>query len=207
MRLRTLLITALLLLAFVVVAFAQAPPAMQQPDALRAKVIKELGLTKDQVTQIRAIVQKYRQDVAAELKSSDPADQKKAKVKDLHDTAANAITALLNDDQKARAEKIHFVQLLLEPRARAEARLIVLLSKLNLTDDQKASIKTINQQAEAAAKAIQADTSLDQPAKRARLQELRKDTQAKIMAVLTPAQREQLKKLMAQEKGRVKGAK
>lgn len=205
MRFKIVVIT-LLLLAFVTVACAQkaAPDRMGAAKNAGVKIAKQLGLTKEQAKQIREIVAKYRQDVAAELKSGDTADQKKAKVKQLRDNAAAAIMALLNDEQKAKAEKMHLTQLLLEPRARLKAGLMAMLAKLNLTEEQKASIKSIAEQAKTAAKAIKDDSSLDKAAKKAKLVELRKDTRAKIMAVLTQDQQEQLKKMMSGVKERVK---
>jgi len=205
MRLKIAVI-ALLLLAFVTVACAQkaAPDRTGAAKKAGVRIAKELGLTKEQAKQIREIVAKYRQDVAAEIKSGDTAAQKKAKIKELRDAAAAAIMAVLNDEQKAKAEKMHLTALLLEPRARLKAGLIAMLAKLNLTEEQKSSIKSIAEQAKTTAKSIKDDSSLDKAAKKAKLVELRKDTRAKIMAVLTPDQQQQLKKMMAGAKERIK---
>jgi Spy/CpxP family protein refolding chaperone len=209
MKLRTLLLTALLLLAFVSVALAQnAAVAKRGPaKAIAIRMAKQLGLSKEQVQQIRDIVAKYRQDVAAEIKSGDTPEAKKAKVKELRETAGSAIMALLNADQKAKAEKMHFVQLLLEPGARMKARFMAALAKLDLSEEQKTSIKAIGQDAKAAAKAIRDDSSLDKAAKKAKLVELRKTTRAKVMAVLTPEQQAKLRQMLAGARGRLGGAK
>jgi len=204
MRLRTILLSVFLLAAFAALACAQQP-AGPRPDAagmIGPKMAQELGLTKEQVQQIHQIVLKYHQDVAAELKSSDSRDQKKDKVKQLHDAAAAAIMGLLNDDQKAKAEKMHLVQILLEPRARLDAQFAAMLAKLNLTDDQKASIKKIEQDTMAAVKAVQGDKSLDEAAKTAKITEIRKAGREKILAVLTPEQKAQLKQMMENARDR-----
>lgn len=205
MRFR-IVVVSILLLAFVTAAYAQKAAVDRTGVAKNAAVrlAKQLGLTKEQAKQIREIVVKYRQDVAAEIKSGDTADQKKAKIKELRDSAAAAIMAVLNDEQKAKAEKMHLTALLLEPRARLKAGLMAMLAKLNLTEEQKTSIKSIAEQAKTAAKAIKDDSSLDKAAKRAKLVELKRDTQAKIMAVLNPDQQQQLKKMMADAKERIK---
>ena len=63
------------------------------------------------------------------------------------------------------------------------------------------------EQAKPAAKAIVDDTSLDKAAKHAKLAELRKATNAKVMALLTPEQQEKLKAILAKERQMGKGKK
>lgn len=60
---------------------------------------------------------------------------------------------------------------------------------LNLTDEQKAKIKNIWQNAREQAQKIRGDTSLKPEEKRARLRELRRNTRQEIGSVLTPEQR------------------
>lgn len=201
MKFRVLLLTAILLFAIAAIAFAQpaeAPRANQQ--VLGPRIIQQLGLSQDQVTQIRGIVQKYHQDVAAELKSTDTKEAKEAKVKELRTAAAAAINAVLTPDQQTKAHQMKLVDILLAPRqVRAELGLIALVWKLDLTADQKTAIKGILQPAEAAAKAIRQDSTLKPREKQQKLAQLRQDTNQKVFAVLTPEQQTKLRDMMKNE--------
>lgn len=208
MKLRLLTITLLLLVAAAASAYAQnAPGAQGQPGPIAARVIKQLGLSQDQVKQIRAIVTKFHQDVGTIMKSSATPDDKKAQIKDLHGKAGDAIMALLSADQQAKATKMHLVGLLLAPPrvARAAAGLMFALSKVGLSDQQKTTIEGIVADTRAAGKAIRDDTSLDKAAKQAKLTQLWKDNNAKVMAVLTPDQQKKLKAILAKERQMGKG--
>lgn len=203
MKLRILLLVSVLILAVSVAAFAQNAPrqGQQQAHPILAKIARELALTKDQAQQIRDIVTKFHQDAAAIFNSSASDDDKKAQIKDLRAKAGDAIMAVLNADQQAKATKMRAVDMLLAPPgARAEMGLMALLSKLDLSADQKTTIKGIIAATEAAGKAIREDTSLDRAAKQAKLQQLWKDNNAKIMAVLTPEQQKKLRQMMQNRK-------
>ena len=72
-------------------------------------------------------------------------------------------------------------------------RLKKLAAELNLTDAQKAQLQPILQSARQQAQAIKADTTLTTDARKAKLKDLQKSTRTQMMAILTPAQRVQLK--------------
>lgn len=204
MKLRLLTITLLLLVAVTASAYAESAPrpAQSQARPVMARIVKQLGLSKDQVQQIKAIVAKYRQDAQGVLKSGATDADKKTQIKNLRDKAGTAITALLTTDQQAKAAKIRLIDLLLAPpkMARAVGGIMFALSKVGLSDQQKSTVKGIMEETRAAAKAIQGDTSLDKAARQAKLAQLRKDSNAKIMAVLTPEQQKKLKDILAKER-------
>jgi len=81
-----------------------------------------------------------------------------------------------------------------------------LAKKLNLTDAQKAQIKSIMKEQRPKVRAIRQDNSLTPEQKKAKLQALRKETQEKIAAILTPEQKEKMKELR-QQHGRRHGHK
>ncbi len=72
-------------------------------------------------------------------------------------------------------------------------RLKKLATELNLTDAQKAQLQPILQSARQQAKAIKDNTTLSADARKSQLKELNKSTRTQMMAILTPAQRAQLK--------------
>ena len=209
MKTRTLIITLLLLAAVAVSAFAQAADApKERPRPGVAKIVKALDLNKDQAKQIRDIVAKLRQDVEGVAKSGATKEDKASKIKDLRTKAVDAVMALLTPDQQAKAKQIHLEQMIMAPAVAAERMgILFALSKLDLTDQQKASVKAISEESQKAAKAIQDDSSLDKAARRTKLMELRKSTEDKVMAVLTPEQQQKFKDIIAKEKQAVKGRK
>lgn len=73
----------------------------------------------------------------------------------------------------------------------------VLAKWLQLTDEQKAKIKSIVSNAREQARKIRTDTALTPEQKRKQLLELRRNTRQEIGSVLTPEQREKMRKLWA----------
>jgi Spy/CpxP family protein refolding chaperone len=65
---------------------------------------------------------------------------------------------------------------------------------LQLTDEQKTRIKSIVENARQQARTIRDDTSLTREQKRKQLRELRRSTRQEIGSVLTPEQREKVRK-------------
>ena len=64
---------------------------------------------------------------------------------------------------------------------------------LNLSDDQKAQIKKIHEEARAKREKVMADSSLSDTAKQEKAKEIRHAAMEQARSVLTPEQREQLK--------------
>ncbi len=75
-----------------------------------------------------------------------------------------------------------------------------MLERLNLTDDQKAQIKKIHEDARAKMDAIRTDSSLSDAERKAKIQEIRRSTMRQVHAVLTPEQRQQLREEMRQRR-------
>jgi len=71
---------------------------------------------------------------------------------------------------------------------------------LNLTDDQKAQIKKIHEDAKAKADAVKADSSLSDADKQAKVKAIHHAAMKQAHALLTPEQREQLKAKMRERR-------
>jgi|GEM_PF-2025246 len=198
MKLRVLVIALVALFVCSTAVMAQNANQQQGPGAhpVLGRMARQIGLSQDQVKQIAALVKQYHEDVANVLKSSASNDDKKAQVKDIRMKAGSAIMAVMSTEQQEKAKKLRFVDLLLEPAARVRFAIELALAQLDLTDQQKTTIKGIFQDFDTAAKAIRDDSSIDQTAKRAKLMQLRKDTESKVIAVLTPEQQQKLKEIM-----------
>ncbi len=75
-------------------------------------------------------------------------------------------------------------------------------SKLNLTDAQKEQLKTMHQSQRQEMEALRNDSSLTQEQRREKVQSLMKADHEKMLSILTPEQRQQVKDFRASRKGR-----
>jgi Spy/CpxP family protein refolding chaperone len=80
-----------------------------------------------------------------------------------------------------------------QPAARAHEHGKSPFAGLNLSDDQKAQIKKIHEEARAKREKVMADSSLSDAAKQEKAKEIRHAAKEQARNVLTPEQREQLK--------------
>jgi Spy/CpxP family protein refolding chaperone len=71
---------------------------------------------------------------------------------------------------------------------------------LNLTDDQKAQMKKIHQDAKSQIAAVQNDSSLSADQKQQKVQQIHRDTHKQIMAMLTPDQRKTMREWRQERK-------
>lgn len=157
----------------------------------------QLGLTKDQMVKIRDIVKQFHNDVRGVIESSANREQKRSQVEALKTKASDAILAVLTPEQQTKAKESGWLDRVLSPRKHAMQNLGAILRQLNLTTEQKASVKTILQDSRSQAKAIKDDASLTKEQKIAKFVELRKATIEKIAAVLTPEQQTKFRELLA----------
>lgn len=84
-------------------------------------------------------------------------------------------------------------------RKRQEAKMQELMTKLGMTDAQKAKAKTYHDETMKQIMAVQGDKGLTPDQKKTKLLAAFKDGQQKFMALLTPAQLEKLKKITAED--------
>ncbi len=72
---------------------------------------------------------------------------------------------------------------------------------LNLTDDQKAQMKTIHEGAKSQIEAINNDSSLSADQKQAKIHAVRKDSHKQMEAMLTPEQRKTMREWRREHRG------
>jgi len=75
-----------------------------------------------------------------------------------------------------------------------------MLQGLNLTDDQKAQIKKIHEDARSQLDALQGDTSLSDADRQAKIKAIHRATMHQVHSVLTPDQRRQLREEMRERR-------
>lgn len=165
---------------------------------LRAeKVQKELSLTDDQKTKIKEILDQQQggrrggggggqnfQDMTEEQRNEFFAEMRKRN----EETTKKAV-AELNDDQNMRLKQI---QLWVNPATTSLSQNQDVEKELSLTDEQKSAVKTISEESGKKNQEIFGKMRGANPDEQAKLREeatqLRKDTDAEALAVLTPDQ-------------------
>jgi Spy/CpxP family protein refolding chaperone len=85
------------------------------------------------------------------------------------------------------------------PKQSQRERLKAAVDELNLTDEQKAKLGPIFDDAKAKSDEVRGDATLTADQKKAKMKEIGADLHAKVRAVLTPEQQEQLKAKMQAE--------
>jgi periplasmic protein CpxP/Spy len=83
-------------------------------------------------------------------------------------------------------------------------QLEMLTQKLNLTPDQQAKVKTIDEDSAKQAAAVRSDTSLSDTDRRSKMMDIRKTSQDKIRSILTDEQKTKYDELQAQMRERMK---
>ena len=188
MKLRVIAAVMTVMLIISVAVFAANTKGQAGCKFAGKRIARQLGLSQDQIDQIKPIMQKFRADVKTLRESNVSRDQKKAQLKELRAQLKASIMPILTPEQQKKAEALWAKQ-----DRRVNFRKV--LVKLNLTDEQKSTIKGIRQDARTQAKSIKSNQSLDDAAKKAELKQLRKDTCEKILSVLTSDQRAQLESM------------
>jgi Spy/CpxP family protein refolding chaperone len=107
-----------------------------------------------------------------------------------------AVAAMPKQDANAPAAGS---QQTMAPKQSQRERLKAAVDELNLTDEQKAKLGPIFDDAKAKSDEVRGDATLTADQKKAKMKEIGADLHAKVRAVLTPEQQEQLKAKMQAE--------
>ncbi len=148
-------------------------------------IYDQLGLTPDQKTKLDAIRKDARDQMKAVFADKSlTREQKFAKLGEIRKNEKGQINQILTPDQQAKLKDLI--------KAKMEAREKRFAEYLGLTADQEAQIKAIHQDAYNQIKAVKADTTLTPDQRMAQMKQIRATMHDKIMAVLTPEQRDKL---------------
>ncbi len=191
---KTLLILIIVLL-ITTVAMAASTNAKRNAGT---KFSNTLGLSQDQISQIKEITAKYRTDAKEIAKSNLSREDKSVKLSNLRKAATDAIMAVLTPEQREKAQKMGLTDKMLRAKRNMNMKprnKMSCITQLNLSEQQKAEIKAIMQNTRTQVQAIRNDSNLSPEAKRSKIKEIRDASKAKIMSILTPEQRQKLDEL------------
>ncbi|WP_165230916.1 hypothetical protein [Aquisphaera insulae] len=199
------------LVAFGLVAFLAVPAMAQPPGGGRGfgfggpgggglgmllsnkSVQEELKLAGDQVEKVKELADKTREKIEKATEGLE-GQERFAKVreisKELEDDAKAAIKDVLKPEQITRLHQIRNQTLGYLAFANEEVA-----KKLELTDAQKDEVKSISEEAGSKMREIFQESQGDRQAARTKINELRKETLAKVEAKLTDAQKATWKEL------------
>ena len=170
----------------------------------RSEEFKNLGLTEDQKTKLKALHEENRKQMA-ELKKNDNITVKewKSKMQAQRKEHRAKIQSLLTDEQKAQLEKSRQEKKTrFHERSKSAPdsyRVERMKATLGLSDEQSAKLKSNHEVMAEKIKAIREDKSLNDESKKEQVEELRKKQKEEMKSILTE---EQLKKLGEQKQTR-----
>lgn len=142
-------------------------------------VAKDLGLTEEQKTTLK----KINDDFRTAIDDIDP-DERRTKMPELRKEVETKTAAVFTDKQKSRMKEI---QLQMQGTAALSSKEVA--DELKLTDDQKKQIADQRKKLDDARRdAFQNGGGFGDPDIRDKLSKLSKETDTKVLAVLTPAQ-------------------
>lgn len=164
-----------------------------------------LGLSPDQIAAIQPILDATRaalEDVRAQVKAGvlSEADAR-ARVKALHDNEKDQLLALLTPEQQTKFTAMR-------EHHRDAFDLVKLTAALSLSDDQVGQISAIQHAARTKLEEIHTqveDGTLSQQDAHIQVDQIRRDSQTAIEAVLTAAQKAELDKILAARRGSAGG--
>jgi Spy/CpxP family protein refolding chaperone len=145
-------------------------------------VQKELKLTDEQKTKFDELRQKSREKMQ-EIFQGDEGERPK-KMQELNEENRKAIAAILSPEQGNRLKEITYQQ-----RGSAALADPEVAKALNLTEEQKGKVKTINDETQAAMRELFTPGQAPDEDARNKMNDLRKSSGEKLMALLTPEQK------------------
>lgn len=173
--------TGLFLSMVVMSAHAQSPKHGHGKQHAH-KMHEELGLTKDQSSQMKAIHEKYHPQIKAIRENESLTKEvRQAQIKPLKDAKDAELKTVLTTDQYAALKEM-------KSQHKKGDHQKALMASLNLTESQELQMKAINEKYRPQMKAIKDDHSLDQEAKKSKLKPLKKAQRADVRNILTKEQ-------------------
>ena len=159
------------------------------------RMAQQLNLSDQQKTQIQGFKQAERQQ-AASIKdnASLTPEQKREQFKQLRQSTHQQVLGVLTPEQQQQMKAFR-------EQHKGMRRGMGAMSRLNLTDDQRAKIQPILQSSQQQAQEVRGDTTLTQEQKQVKLREIHHGAMSQVKSLLTPEQQQQMQE-WRQHRGR-----
>jgi protein CpxP len=160
----------------------------RDPVAVRMRQLtRRLNLTQNQQDQIKPLLQdEMKQTRAIRQDASLTPDQKREKLQQLRQSSRSHLEDLLTPEQVAKLPK---------PGQAQRNAFVHMARRLNLTQDQQDKIRPLMADQRKQVQTVRLDSSLTPQQKQVRIRDIRRSTQKQVAALLTPAQRQQLRQM------------
>jgi Spy/CpxP family protein refolding chaperone len=175
--------------------FGAGPGALGPAMLLASEdVRKDLKVTDEQAEKLKDIQQQMGakgKEAFAEVQKLDESERQEKRLeifRKLNEESTQAVAKILTPDQMKRLKQIQLQQQGAQALADPEVQ-----KKLNLTDEQKEKVKTITEDSRKEMREITQAAQGDFQGVREKMQSLRKETNEKVMAVLTDEQKKSWK--------------
>ena len=145
-------------------------------------VQKEIKLTDEQKTKVDALRTQSREKMQ-EIFQGDEGERPK-KMQELNEENRKAVAAILSPEQGKRLREITYQQRGATAFADPEV-----VKALNLTEEQQGKVKTINEETQAAMRELFTPGQAPDEGTRNKMNDLRKSSGEKLVALLTPEQK------------------
>ncbi|PZP51397.1 MAG: hypothetical protein DI598_03305 [Pseudopedobacter saltans] len=186
----------LLLTMFTISLFTLTASKAQQTGKDHQKHENVLNLTADQQAKLKAIKKTEKEQAKAiKADSSISAEDRKKKIKDLHSSFSQQQKAILTPEQQAKQDSLRATHKKFGKGGKKKGQTAFSnMKKLNLSDQQKASLKSLHQTQKDKIASIKTNTNLSDQEKKQQIASIHKDGRAEFQKLLTPEQKEQLQK-------------
>jgi len=183
---------------------AGAAQAQEKQDTKPKKERAErLGLTEEQKTKLKSIHEARKAEMESLKKSDLTPEQQKEKRKEIAKKYHDQIQGVYTPEQKDKMKKM-----MAERKAKGKKDFHRGGKKNaqipDLTEDQKAKMKTLREEFQAKAKAIREDKSLTDEQRKEKFRALQKENREKMQNILTKEQQEKMKAGRKEHKVRTK---
>lgn len=198
---KKLFLSLIILASVSFTAFSQRPEGRRGGD--RTKAVKELNLTEDQQKKAKSLNEEFKTKMG-ELRAdkSLSKDVKREKIKELSASKKTQFQALLTSEQKTKMEQMQEKRKDAPRKGRGHMaeRPKRMKEDMNLTDNQKTQMRSLNESFKKQMQDLRADNSLDKDARSAKRKELAASHKEQVKSILTPEQQAKMQNNL--EKGR-----
>lgn len=158
-----------------------------------------LNLTADQQSKLKEIKKEQKaQAKAIKADSSISAEDRKKKLKDLHGSFSQKEKAILTPEQIAKQDSLRATHKHFGKDGKKKGK--DGLSKLNLSDQQKQSLKSLHQTQKAKIETVKSNTALSDQDKKQQIASIRQEGRTEFQKLLTPEQKEKIQKFRSSRK-------